>query len=89
MTNWLKIPDERIRHVWVRSPDDSCREVYDADGYWIGYREENIESDIQHVSPESYADVGTPICECGEDMVYSHTEVDVENTEENKENYNA
>lgn len=27
------------------------------------------------VSPNWYQDNGTPICGCGEDMVYSHTEI--------------
>lgn len=29
------------------------------------------------LEPTYYQDSGTPVCECGEDMIYSHTEMRV------------
>ncbi len=58
---WVKVPDNCIRHVWKRAEDDTC--------------------DTGHttsiVSPDWYAENGTPICECGEDMEYDYAEVDL------------
>jgi hypothetical protein len=56
---WIKIDDSRIRHVWVKDQSDDC-------------------GDTCHevfLSPSFYQENGTPICMCGEDMVYSHTEI--------------
>jgi len=61
---WKRIPDDNIRHVWGAAPDDDC--------------DENTEPVF--VSPDWYADNGTPIClGCGEDMVYICTEISKHN----------
>lgn len=60
---WKKIPDERVRSVWVKDERDDC-----GDG-----------PDTVFINPDWYEENGTPICcWCGEDMVYSHTEIMVE-----------
>jgi len=56
---WTKLPDNRVRHVWKKAEDDECGEG----------------PDTAVVSPDWYAENGTPMCPCGEDMEYSHTEV--------------
>ena len=56
---WKKIPDARVQHVWKKAEDDDCGEG----------------PETVAVSPDWYEENGTPICFCGEDMVYSHTEI--------------
>ena len=56
---WKKIPDARVQHVWKKAGDDDCGEG----------------PETVVVSPSWYEENGTPICFCGEDMVYSHTEI--------------
>lgn len=56
---WKKIPDARVQHVWKKAEDDDCGEG----------------PETVAVSPSWYEENGTPICFCGEDMVYSHTEI--------------
>lgn len=56
---WKKIPDARVQHVWKKAEDDDCGEG----------------PETVAVSPGWYEENGTPICFCGEDMVYSHTEI--------------
>ena len=59
---WQKIDDKNVRHVWEKAADDRCPE-----------------SDQEvAVSPDYYAEAGIPICGCGRDMVYGHTEINVE-----------
>ena len=60
MKKWTKIKDSKVIHIWVKAEDDEC------------------ENDIKptEVNPDWYQDNGTPICwSCGQDLVYSHTEV--------------
>jgi len=56
---WAVLPNDQIRHVWEKADDDSC------------------ESQLAPVTvgPDWYEQNGTPSCDCGQDMVYSHTEV--------------
>lgn len=56
---WKKVNDIDVQHVWVKDSEDDCGE---------GPNE-------VYVSPDWYQENGTPICYCGLDMVYSHTEV--------------
>ena len=63
---WTKIDDSKVRHIWVLDDGDQC------------LKEEELcnEDKTTAVSPDWYAENGTPICPgCGEDMVYSHTEI--------------
>ena len=59
MKNWTKIKDSEVINIWIKSEDDDC------------------EYDIKQVeiNPNWYQENGTPICSCGMDLVYSHTEV--------------
>lgn len=57
---WVRIDDSMIENVWVKSPYDNC--------------EENELTEIS-LNPSWYQDNGTPQCECGIDMVYSHTNI--------------
>ena len=61
MKTWQKVKDKNIRHIWVS--EEGCS-VEDCGG--------PVEITV---SPNWYADNGTPCCPCGEDMVYSHTEI--------------
>jgi hypothetical protein len=56
---WRKIPDSIVQHVWKKAADDDCGEGPKTVVVPPGWYEEN----------------GTPICFCGEDLVYSHTEI--------------
>ena len=56
---WKKVPDACVQHVWKRRADDDCGE----------------EPEDAVVPPTWYEENGTPMCSCGEDMVYSHTEI--------------
>jgi len=56
---WTRIEDHKVTHIWKKDYDDDCGE---------GPKEVNV-------SPEWYEANGTPCCWCGQDMVYSHTEV--------------
>ena len=56
---WERIDDIDVRHVWV--PTDTCLA--------------ECETRPAVVPPDWYAENGTPICDCGDDMEYSHTEV--------------
>lgn len=56
---WEKIQDDQIQHVWEKADDDDCEEC---PGTVV-------------VPPGWYEDNGTPICDCGQDMAYSHTEI--------------
>lgn len=56
---WTGIPDNRVQHVWTQAEDDDCGEG---------------EAFVM-VSPDWYEQNGTPICNCGRDMVYHHTEI--------------
>ena len=60
-TTWKKIPDNQVNHVWKKSDNDNC-----------GEGPETVD-----VSPDWYENNGTPICFCGQDMKYSHTEIKV------------
>lgn len=56
---WTKIPDNKVQHVWKKHPEDDC-----------------AEDDCPIiVSPDWYEENGTPMCSCGQDLVYSHTEI--------------
>ena len=35
---------------------------------------------VYDFGPDWYQDNGTPICECGRDMYYSHTEIELDGT---------
>ena len=59
MKEWKTVPDNQVSHIWRKSAGDDC--------------EEN-QPEIQ-VTPDWYEENGTPICMCGRDMEYSHTEV--------------
>ena len=56
---WKKIPDNCVQHVWKKAKHAFCGEG----------------PKTVVVSPGWYEENGTPICFCGEDMVYSHTEI--------------
>jgi len=56
---WKKIPDNVIQHVWKQADDDDC-------GSEIG---------SVVVAPNWYETNGTPSCDCGAELKYSHTEV--------------
>lgn len=56
---WLRILDSQLRHVWTTAEDDDCGEG----------------PQTVCVSPDWYAENGTPSCNCGRDMVYTHSEV--------------
>jgi hypothetical protein len=58
---WQKIDDYKVNHVWIKHDNDDC-----------GEGPEKVD-----ISPDWYQDNGTPICQCGCDMVYSHTEINV------------
>lgn len=58
-TKWKKIKDNKIINIWVKAKDDDCK-----------YDIKPVE-----INPDWYQDNGTPICSCGMDLVYSHTEV--------------
>ena len=58
---WEKIADNAVRHIWKKSDGDDC-----------GEGPKTIE-----ISPSWYDGNGTPICFCGEDMEYSHTEINL------------
>ena len=58
---WKKIEDAKVRHTWVSNPDCCECEVNDTEPVLI--------------SPTFYQDNGEPICMCGTDMIYSHTEI--------------
>jgi len=58
-SKWIKLDDYRIQHVWVKAQDDDC--------------DEEMENAV--VDPGWYQYNGTPICCCGADMVYSHTNI--------------
>ncbi len=62
---FVKIDDKKILHCWRCSDPEGC----DA-------KPENKEV---FITPTFYQQNGTPVCECGCDMTYSHTEVDIEN----------
>ncbi len=57
--DWKKIPDAHVQHVWKKAEDDDCGEG----------------PKTVVVPPSWYEENGTPTCFCGEDMVYSHTEI--------------
>lgn len=56
---WVRIEDKNIVHIWVKDEYDDCEN-------------KNIRVEI---NPDWYQYNGTPLCSCGEDLVYSHTEV--------------
>lgn len=56
---WKRIEDNLIQHVWKKADDDDCEDCH---GTVV-------------VPPGWYEDNGTPTCGCGQDMVYSHTEI--------------
>lgn len=58
-SDWMKIPDNHIRHIWKKADSDDCEEG----------------PSVVAVSPAWYEENGTPICCCGEDMVYDCTEI--------------
>jgi len=58
---WKKIPDNAVRHIWKKCDFDDCGEG----------------PEIAVVSPSWYEENGTPMCGCGEDMEYSHTEIKI------------
>ena len=59
MKIWTNIKDNEVKHIWVKDEDDICD--------WYAERVE--------INPDWYQENGTPICSCGIDLVYSHTEV--------------
>ena len=56
---WQKIDDDSIVNVWKKTDDDDC-----------GQGPKTVK-----VPPYWYEQNGTPTCFCGQDMVYSHTEI--------------
>ena len=60
-TKWVVVSDNEIRHIWRcgRGGRDVC------DGT----------TTTAQIDPRWYQDNGTPVCECGRDMVYVRTEV--------------
>jgi hypothetical protein len=56
---WKEIKDDCVRTVWKKAEDDDC--------------ECELEKII--VSVTFFQDNGTPLCDCGEDLEYSHTEI--------------
>ena len=67
-STWQKIEDHKIQHIWITANNDSC------------CSKESIA-----VLPNCYEANGTPICsECGQDMIYSHTETYCENHIKNR-----
>lgn len=56
---WKVIDDIKVQHFWKKSPNDDC-----------GQGEEEVS-----IPPDWYQDNGTPICQCGMDMVYDRTEI--------------
>jgi hypothetical protein len=54
---------------WTKIEDGNVRHI------WI--KDDACECDVRKVdvSPDWYQSNGTPICECGIDMEYSHTEI--------------
>ena len=53
------IDDSNISHTWKKAEDNDC-----------GEGPEQVE-----VTPDWYQNNGTPTCFCGQDMEYSHTEI--------------
>ena len=58
-TVWKKIEDAKVQYVWKKAKDDTC----------------SAGPDTVVVTPDWYEENGTPICWCGMDMRYSHTEI--------------
>ena len=63
---WKKISPEDVRQVWKKAEDDDCGQG----------------SEITIVPPEYHYELngvkipyGTPVCYCGKNLVYSHTEI--------------
>ena len=54
-----------MKENWNKIPDNRVRHI------WFCVYEPNSIA----VDPDWYEENGTPICGCGEDMVYSHTEI--------------
>lgn len=59
--HWVKIQDDHVRHVWKKQDDDDCDE-------------QKKDAEVS-VSPDFYEENGTPLCACGDDLQYSHTEI--------------
>ena len=60
-TIWEPIADKKVLHVWKLACDEP-------------YCKKTIECTKVH--PDWYQNNGTPICPCGTDMKYSHTEIE-------------
>jgi len=56
---FTEIADHCVIHIWKKADDDDCGEG----------------PDTVEVGPDFYQQGGVPICQCGQDMVYHHTEV--------------
>lgn len=57
--NWKKIENNFVRNIWRKAEDDDCGEGLDS----------------VEVSPDWYEQNGTPICCCGQGMVFDRTEI--------------
>jgi len=58
---------------WVTTLDDNVRSIWRCE-------DEECECDKYDciISPTFYQDNGTPLCECGQDMDYIETQIDME-----------
>jgi len=66
---FIKVENRRVRHIWRCNADD-CTHA-DRDNLRVFHD--------TTINPTFYEHSGTPVCECGCDMKYVRTEVDIEN----------
>ena len=64
----VKVIIEENMGKWETIKDDKIRHIWEC---------ENNKCDSVYIEPSWYADNGTPICNCGDDMIYSHTEIKI------------
>lgn len=64
MSNWVRVANEHVRHVWVK--DGCCSEILSTEF-----------PDGVAVSPDYYEVNGEPLCACDAPLTFSHTEVQV------------
>jgi len=66
---WRRIADCRVAIVWKRVCD--CART----GGTMAGDEVAVVPAVERFSPKFYDENGTPTCDCGEDLRYSHTEI--------------
>ena len=71
MSKFVEVKDSQVRMIW------KCEACLDGDSLYQDEEHSGDENGEVAVSPDFYQDNGTPMCSCGEDMVYLRTEVEV------------